>query len=214
MTTENEINNQELLYTLKDFMSRSMYAKTEMCKEEPMSDCPPIAIVSHGDKDDDSIAVIPLIHSGDVREALSDVISAMPVQKFNYMALSLEGYHDTALDGKMPDDYERNDLAKDFKENPFTTVREGLIINGVDWEHKYSITGHVEYTYDDRGVPSFGEVSWTEESSDDVVGIMSIILVKACKYMQAKILAKSFADLLEEAPIKKKEKKSDDVGFI
>ena len=53
MTTENEINNQELLDTLKDLMSRSMYAKTEMCKEEPMSDCPPIAIVSHGDKDDD-----------------------------------------------------------------------------------------------------------------------------------------------------------------
>jgi hypothetical protein len=108
---------------------------------------------------------------------------------------------------KMPEGWSRGDLAKDFAENPFTTVKEGVIVSGVDWEHEYAINGACTYSYDDKGVPQFDEVMWTEVEISEETGMMTFIMASAVEFMKKKILTESFHALLEATPKKSKKDK-------
>jgi len=213
-----KFRNQVMLEALKDTMTRTIYAKTEMCKAEPMSDNPPLLLVAYnadaentpklqvGDNEKIKMGMIPLIHSDDVRDALIDVIGALPSEQFEFMILAVEGYHDTAqVNGELPENWKRGDLAEDYKTNPFTTVKEGIIVSGVDWEHEYAINGHCTYSYDDKGVPVFDEtdMSWSQIEISEETGMMTFIMASACSFMQRKLLAEHFHSLLESTPKKK-----------
>jgi hypothetical protein len=219
--TTDEFQNQKMFSVLEDALERAMYAKTEMCKEEPMSDNPPMLLVGYnkenveektrltiGDDDDSEmqIGMVPLIHKDDVRECLVDAIGAIPTQKFEFLILAVEGYKDE-MSEDLPEGWSRGDLAKDFKENPFTTVREGVIVSGVDWEHKYAINGACTYSYDDKGVPQFGEPSWSQVEISEETGMMTFIMASACEFMKKKIITESFHALLEATPKKSKKDK-------
>ena len=219
-----EFQNQKMFSVLEDAMERSIYAKTEMCKEEPMSDNPPMLFVAYDQKNvkestrltitaDDGetemqIGMVPLLHNPDVRECLVDAIGAIPTQKFEFLILAVEGYQDSIAEkGKMPEGWERGDLGKDFAENPFTTVKEGVIVSGVDWEHKYAINGACTYSYDDKGVPKFDEVNWSQIEITEETGMMTFIMASACEFMKKKIITESFHALLEATPKKSKKDK-------
>jgi len=218
-----DFRNQKMFSVLEDAMERAMYAKTEMCKEEPMSDNPPMLLVGYDKKnveektrltigdDDESemqIGMVPLIHKDDVRECLVDAIGAIPTQKFEFLILAVEGYRDTMVEnGEMPEGWSRGDLGKDFKENPFTTVKEGVVVSGVDWEHEYAINGACTYSYDDKGVPQWDEVMWTEIEISEETGMMTFIMASACEFMKKKIITESFHALLEATPKKSKKDK-------
>jgi hypothetical protein len=219
--TTDEFQNQKMFSVLEDALERAMYAKTEMCKEEPMSDNPPMLLVGYnkenveektrltiGDDDDSEmqIGMVPLIHKDDVRECLVDAIGAIPTQKFEFLILAVEGYKDE-MSEDLPEGWSRGDLAKDFKENPFTTVREGVIVSGVDWEHKYAINGACTYSYDDKGVPQFGEPAWSQVEISEETGMMTFIMASACEFMKKKIITESFHALLEATPKKSKKNK-------
>lgn len=219
--TTDEFQNQKMFSVLEDALERAIYAKTEMCKEEPMSDNPPMLLVGYnkenveektrltiGDDDDSEmqIGMVPLIHKDDVRECLVDAIGAIPTQKFEFLILAVEGYKDE-MSEDLPEGWSRGDLAKDFKENPFTTVREGVIVSGVDWEHKYAINGACTYSYDDKGVPQFGEPSWSQVEISEETGMMTFIMASACEFMKKKIITESFHALLEATPKKSKKDK-------
>jgi hypothetical protein len=188
-----------------------------------MSDNPPMLLVGYnkadvdtntrltiGDSDESEmqIGMVPLIHKDDVRECLVDAIGAIPTQKFEFLILAVEGYRDTMTEAdKMPEGWSRGDLAKDFAENPFTTVKEGVIVSGVDWEHEYAINGACTYSYDDNGVPQFDEVMWTEVEISEETGMMTFIMASAVEFMKKKILTESFHALLEATPKKSKKDK-------
>ncbi len=121
--------------------------------------------------------------------------------------LAVEGYRETMTDGELPNGWERGDLAKDFAENPFTTVKEGVIVSGVDWERKFAINGACIYSYDDRGVPQFDEPMWSEIEISEETGMMTFIMASACQFMEKKILTESFHALLEATPKKSKKDK-------
>ncbi len=212
-------HNQAMMEALEDSLTRAMYAKTEMCKEEPMTDNPPLLLVAYnsnaennprltiGDDEKMKIGMIPLIHKDDVRECLIDAIGALPTEKFDFLMLAVEGYRETMTDGELPNGWERGDLAKDFAENPFTTVKEGVIVSGVDWERKFAINGACTYSYDDRGVPQFDEPMWSEIEISEETGMMTFIMASACQFMEKKILTESFHALLEATPKKSKKDK-------
>jgi hypothetical protein len=219
--TTDEFQNQKMFSVLEDALERAIYAKTEMCKDEPMSDNPPMLLVGYnkenveektrltiGDDDDSElqIGMVPLIHKDDVRECLVDAIGAIPTQKFEFLILAVEGYKDE-MSEDLPEGWSRGDLAKDFKENPFTTVREGVIVSGVDWEHKYAINGACTYSYDDKGVPQFGEPMWSQVEISEETGMMTFIMASACEFMKKKIITESFHALLEATPKKSKKDK-------
>ena len=101
-----DFRNQKMFSVLEDAMERAMYAKTEMCKEEPMSDNPPMLLVGYDQKNvkestrltitaDDGetemqIGMVPLLHKDDVRECLVDAIGAIPTQKFEFLILNYD----------------------------------------------------------------------------------------------------------------------------
>jgi len=86
---------------MEDLLNRAVYAKTEMCKEQPMSDTPPLLLVAVESNDTNPeheqcidyqqefslskpyhLAMIPLIHKEDIYEAFEDVVKALPIRPF------------------------------------------------------------------------------------------------------------------------------------
>lgn len=217
-SNESEFRNQAMLAGLKEAMTRVKYAKTEMCMQEPMSDNPAMLLVAYradaenepkmtvGDSSSYKMGLIPLIHADDVRECLVDVIGSLPAEKLEFMILCVEGYHDTDPNntGKQ---YDRGDMEKDFRTNPFTTVKEGLVVSGVDWEGEYAVNGHCTYSYDDNGVPAFdSDDNWGEIQISEDTGFLTYVMASACRFLEKRILTEKFHQLLTEAPLDKNDK--------
>ena len=191
---------------MRDFMERAQHAKQEMCRSEAMTDNPSMFIVVFEPKQDefegdfDSLVsecekmglsrtlqcgIIPLIHKDDPADCLTDVISSFPLDKFEFGFLVVEGYAETNTDGKNFSDYERGDMAKDFSENPFTTITETLVIHGYDWNLTSRFTHACHYKYDDKGVPVFTEVCMDadEVSEDDERGRIDELLYRGIQFL-------------------------------
>lgn len=219
----------------EDFMHRGRFAKTEMCKDEAMMDNPPILLIGfpvdeNSDDYEDAVqfqqefgtskpyrvALLPLTHRDDVVDCITDIVKHLPPQPFSFIALAAEGY--SRVGGKdLPTDYERGDMESDFKENPFTDVRETLIITAVDWgcEHIYSSMS--PYTYDDAGVPVFSEDdehsafsplggidNVRELLADTELGRIPSVLISFVLFMHYATEATKFTDKLSNAPKRKK----------
>jgi hypothetical protein len=74
----------------------------------------------------------------------------------------------------MPEDYARGQLALDFKDNPLSSVREILSVEGINVRtgNKYSIL--VPYGYGDNGMPEFDSpMASPSQSSGFFVEILS-----------------------------------------
>lgn len=203
---EKETIQKEAEILMRDFMERAQHAKTEMCRSEAMSDNPALLIVVFEPKQDefegdwDSLAegcremglsrtlqcgMIPLIHKQDPAECLTDVIGSFPLEKFEYAFIAVEGYAETETDGKLPSDYQRGDMAKDFAENPFTTITETLVVHGYDWNLTSRFVHACHYKYDDRGLPVFSEavMDSSEVSEDDERGRIDEIVYRGIQFL-------------------------------
>ena len=236
----------EIQPTLKDvqimcdeFMHRSEYAKTEMCKEDAMSDNPPmllIGFVSDPLEDEEEshasalefqnefetskaykMMMIPLIHKDDVGDCLRDVMKFLEPQPFSFVALAAEGYVNSDMDDSEKDAYERGDMQKDFNENPFTKVKEALMINVIDWNCENMVTLVKDFTYDDFGVPVFGEEKarvtdlggfekCTENITEMELGKIGSLMLAFVLFSHFKLDAEKFTDKITEAPKRKKKK--------
>lgn len=197
---------------MRDFMERAQHAKTEMCRAEAMSDNPAVFIAVFEPNQDDfegnweslvegckemglsrtlQCGMIPLIHKQDPAECLSDVIGSFPIDKFEFGFLTVEGYAETDTEGKSFSDYERGDMAKDFAENPFTTITETLVVHGYDWNLTSRFVHACHYKYDDRGLPVFGEsvLESQEVSDDDTRGRIDDLLFQGIKFLHLNLKA-------------------------
>jgi hypothetical protein len=223
----------------EEFMHRSEYAKTEMCKEEAMSDNPPmllIGFVSDPLEDDEEshesalefqnefetskaykMMMIPLIHRDDVGECVRDVMKFLDPMSFSFVAFAAEGYVSPELDETAKDSYKRGDMEKEFKENPFTVVKEAMMINIIDWNCENMFTLVKPYSYDDFGVPVFGESKETvttlggyENCSKKIkeleLGKIGSMMLAFVLFSHYKLDADKFADKITEAPKRKKKK--------
>lgn len=162
---------------ISDFMERAQLAKTELCREE-RSDAPATLLVVFEPEQEGyegdyeglkemceemglsrvlQCGMIPLIHKPDVYDCLTDVISAFPADKFEYLFLACEGYVNKVEGTDLPKDYERGDMEKDYKENPFSQITEAMIIHGYDWNLSNRFMSVSHYGYGDDGLPKFTE---------------------------------------------------------
>lgn len=200
---------------VKDTLERSIYAKKELCKEEPMTDNPGILFfVAESNETNPEheacleyqaelgldkpyhVAMVPLIHKEDVVDCLEDIVRAMPVTKFDYLIIAVEGY---SRSQESPE-YERGSMEEEFRTNPFTDVREGIIITAIDWSATTLFSNIATYTYDDVGVPQFDEPmelaqKVTEESE---MGRIPDTLISICRYMDLAFRATKFHELLTQ----------------
>lgn len=221
----NEIISSEMSKIMNDILDRTKYAKIEMCKEEGMQDTPPLLLVAYKvDEDDEDmvehleyqkesglsfpykIAMIPLMHREDVLEAYNDVVKAMPILEFAYLFLCVEGYC-TEADDKSDKEYERGEMEKDFTENPFSSIREAIVISGMNWEGSLLGSTCQMYLYDDFGVPIFSEDEYTTDVSEMVEGQEYGRMVEAMgattAYMSYAVIANRYNNLLGNAKKKK-----------
>jgi hypothetical protein len=235
-TAKNPQTRQDCELLLTDFVERSKHAKQEICKEVPMTDNPPVFLcVFQPEKDDFEgdydqleeeakemglsrvlqVGMIPLVHKPDVYDCLSDLFSMLPISKFEFAFVAVEGFMDTdpnkwekIMSGD-DDDYERGDMAKDFAENPFTTIREALVVHGFDWNKELKSTVFVPYRYDDKGVPIYEEGTTSiEEIGEDYEpkGRLEQMVFAGVSFANVKHATHKFAEKMESMPKKKKKK--------
>ncbi len=222
MNQKDETLIEDMKALISDVMARSMYAKTEMCKDEAMTDNPPMLFVGYESdetnpehdacmeaKDELGLAkpyqmlMVPLIHKADPFEAYQDVIKQLPIEKFDFIVLVLEGYlrENTELATLL----ESRSLEKDYKENPFTDVREGLIVTAVDWSNTTLLSMTNTYRYDDNGLPMYDENDCKEmdinpNDEERNLGRFGEALVQTVQYMHLAVKSLAYRNLLSNMP--------------
>lgn len=225
---EKETIQKDAEILLRDFMERAQYAKSEMCREEAMSDNPALLVVVFEPKQEgyegnwESLAegcaemglsktyqcgMIPLIHKPDPAECLVDVVGSLPVDNFAFMFVIVEGYRDTEIStkeefAKKMGDYERGDMAKEFAENPFSTVTEVLTVHGYDWNLTNRFVMFSDYKYNDRGIPEFSEFisDHSEVGDDDERVRIDEILYRAVQFMRLNTKAGNYFEKWDKNP--------------
>ena len=164
-------HDQDIVNLAKSFLYRTMMAKTELCRDRPMSDAPPIFLVSYRNNDDDdslTTGIAPLTGSSDsVYDALVEVVNHLEIKPFYSVTVILEGYIQTLSDDEKTNGVEKGFLENDFKNNPFSTVKESVVICVKDWDSPYHINCVITYTYDDAGLPVYDEPVWSENKSNE-----------------------------------------------
>jgi len=220
---KNPITNKDALKIINDVMRRSQFAKQEMCKSQGITDNPAMLLIAwESDEDDDehesaveyaervgltqpfTVGMVPLIHKSDVLDAYMEVVKNMPIQKFGYLFMVVEGYLDPRHfeNGTTPDDYKTGDMADDFQNNPFTEIKEALCVHGLNWDASETYVSFSPYKYDDKGVPQFEKVVQTqrnltkEEADEQPLGRMLDAMVATVRYMALAVKAKDFHSLI------------------
>jgi hypothetical protein len=158
------------------------------------------------------IAVVPLIHKDNVLEAYDEVVHALPIRPFSFLLLCVEGYMkspdpDEEGNGWMGEMNREGTFEKDYKENPFSTVREGIILTAVDWSGKHIWNVSAMYRYDDNGVPVFDDeptcICSEVDENEEVGGRIPDHLLATVAYMHLAVSALAYKELLNEAPKRK-----------
>lgn len=226
MKNTNESLIEDMKILISDVVRRSQYAKEELCKDEPMTDNPPIFFVGYESdptnpehdacleaqeelslKKSYQMMMIPLIHKDDPFEAFEDVVRSMPIDEFSFIVLAVEGYMRVNSEGLDLSELERGSLEKDYKENPFSDVREGITVTALDWEATTMLTNNVCYRYDDKGVPMWdepvtGEIEINEEALEIGFGRFGDGLIDATRYMHLAVKALAYKELMSRTPKK------------
>jgi hypothetical protein len=221
--------DDDITKILKDLLYRSVYAKTEVCKDEPMSDNPPLFLVAFESIEENNeeheaclinqqelslskpyqVAMVPLIHKEDMYDAYDDVVRSLPVRKFEFIAVVVEGYGkdlSQETDQSEVKKMNKGDLEKEYKENPFTDVREGLMMSAVDW-NMTGVWGVANmYRSDDTGVPTFDEPFFTSYPYDDndEYGRLVDVMIATAQYMNIATQTLKYTDILKKAPKRNK----------
>ena len=222
----------------EEFMHRAKFAKTEMCKDDAMSDNPAILLVGTVSTPDDNsdhdgaisfqqeyntskpyrVALIPLMHRDDVVDCIEDIVKHLKPQKFSFIALAAEGYFREARKDEdfFPENYSKGDMETEYKENPFTDIREALIVTAIDWECQHLYSCHLPYRYDDNGVPVYDEqvsaftplhgVEYMKQNMEEIeLGRIPTVLASFVLFMHLATEATKFTDKFGDAPKRKKD---------
>ena len=223
---ENEVIDNDIKAIMEDLLNRAIFAKTEMCKDEPMQDSPPLFLVAVESNDSNPdhescvdyqrefslskpyhVAMIPLIHKEDIYEAYEDVVKSLPIRPFDFLVLLVEGYAKSDMTDEEAQNHDRGDFEKEYKENPFSNVREGIMMTAVDWNatNVWSIASL--YRYDDHGVPEFDEEptcsTFTVDKEHETNGRIPDTLLATVGYMHLATKTLAYKDMLDKAPRKK-----------
>ena len=237
MTIDIQPTETDMMTLCADFMYRSRFAKTEMCKEQPMSDNPPLMLIGYvstpegnPDTHDEAvrfandeglsrpynIALVPLITKDDPLESFEEIVKSAPIRPFSFIAMVTEGY---TREGEVNDEsianHVRGSLADDYKNNPFTKVREALTLCATDWELNNLYTIAQTFGYDDFGMPIFddeqkvqislgGFQDLMEKAEEKEMGRVPEALLAFTCFMHLAVTADGFSSLMKRAGEMKK----------
>jgi hypothetical protein len=224
---DSEVLDNDIKTVMEDLLNRAVFAKTEMCKDNPMSDSPPLFLVAVESNDSNPdhdacldyqqefslskpyhLAMIPLIHKEDIYDAYEDVVKSLPIRPFEFIVMLVEGYAKEDMTEEEAKNHDRGDFEKDYKENPFSTVREGIVMTAVDWNATGIWNIASLYRYDDNGVPVFDDepncTTTPVDVDSDSHGRMPDALLATVGYMQLATKTLAYKEMLDKAPRKGK----------
>ena len=129
----------------------------------------------------------------------------MPIRPFSFIVVCVEGYTRSAENMNAEEvqqlsNTERGAMEKDYKENPFTDVREGIIVTAINSEATHMSNSFCTYTYDDHGLPTYSEVHHDvqEIKEGQEMGRLMDLLVATCQYMKMAQVMEKFASHLDK----------------
>lgn len=158
--------NEDYKEILERIASIARRAKYESCEENNgPTDGPPMLL---GELEDGSGFMMPDTLDGHPTEHLPMMLGVLEEGlmekqgslRWKWLAYVVEGY----ASPDDPKDYERGDMENDYKTNPESPVREGVIITLFPWDGESMNVTHL-YRYDDKGVPVWDdEPMYAEET--------------------------------------------------
>lgn len=181
---EEEQTPQEVLSAV---VARAMEVKYEMCVDaNGMCDAPPVLI---GELPTGEGFIAPDYNDGHPSDNLPLMLSALAetmVDKFSsvrwkWLAYVVEGYAKPNVEdvNNLPDGWHRGLMEEEYKTNPTTDVREGLIVSLFPWEGK-PIGTTVFYRYNDNGLPMYDEPEFVDGELGGVIAEIFTAFTKAC----------------------------------
>jgi len=235
MELNNESIKNDALIITKDVLKRTQNAKAKMCGDKPMSDAPPMMMLAVAVEEGEdgyeelsdfcsdlglsttlSVGFAPLLsEKDDMVDALLENAKALAGNlKTEHLFFVAEGYMKQFANGDADTElanFSRGDLAKDFSDNPFSSVREGIIVTGVDWNASVITVANVTYTYNDFGVPMYDEVHIQQDEISEgyltlpSTGRMASAMVASIAMMNLGWQMRDFAQLMQEKPENERE---------
>jgi hypothetical protein len=148
---------------------KAKFAKYAWCEDnEGMADAPPLLM---GQFPDGSGFIMPDLMEGHPSDTLPKLLSALieameehnGSAEYSWLAYVVEGYYRPQTD-EMPDGWMRGDLEQEYKTNPVSDVREGIIVTVYPWDGE-SHAKTIPVSVGDNGLPVFGDIS------DEGIGI-------------------------------------------
>jgi hypothetical protein len=154
---------------IESIIERAKAVKSEMCLDNcGPADAPPILL---GEIEDGIGFLLPDEEDGHPTDNLvlllgrvaKGLLEKQGSMRWSWLAYVVEGYGKEAEDGEdlYPEDYERGSFETEYKTNPSTTVREGIIVYWFPWDGT-PVSGTTFYRYDDHGQPTYDETALLE----------------------------------------------------
>ena len=184
---EEEQTPQEILAQV---IARAMEVKYQMCVDNNgMCDTPPVLI---GELPTGEGFIAPDYNDGhptDTLPMMLSVLAEMMVDKFssvrwNWLAYVVEGYASPSQNGELPEGWHRGMLEEEYKTNPTSDIREGLIVSIYSWDGDTNCVS-VFYRYDDNGLPVFDEADEQGETGGTIADIFKAFTMACHAYDSA-----------------------------
>ena len=175
---------------LAEVLANAMEGKTAICEEHNgMVDAPPTIL---GCLPDGDTFAMPDLNDGHPTDNLPLMLEALAMAllengkpvRWEWLAYIVEGFAKPAGEVNA-DDHKRGDLEQEFRENPASSVREGIIVTVHGWKEGESLAGTAFYRYNDRGLPEFDEPEFSELPSGNIADIFSAFR-KACHIWESR----------------------------
>lgn len=154
----------ELVELLLQVSYKHSETKTALCKDEPMSDAPPILLCAYDDGDEYLIGYIPLVEpdglgnwiQDDVVKAVLNSAEDIPVREFKYIISCVEAFSIEKPHGEIKD----LNIQEDFENNPFSEVKRNITLVALNWQADQVMACTIIYEYDDKGLPEIKNLDW------------------------------------------------------
>lgn len=136
--------------------------------ENPIMGINPLLVIGYGDKVEDGGGIVELDMSGNGNPAevlpivLSDLQKDGHLENWSWICLVTEAFIDKRIG--LDENYERGDAEKDYKENPFTTVKETMVASIFTYDFQ-AFAGFQTFALDDFGKPVYEELEYQDEGA-------------------------------------------------